>query len=77
MLGALPQDEDHVPPYPNNGQQLPVEFFGMGQPVVNVQFDLNIPPPMGGMKMKKTLIIMMMLGGMLGQFSRFSLQNQW
>jgi hypothetical protein len=47
MLGALPQDEDLVPPYPNDGQQLPAEFFGLGQPVVNMQFDLNIPPPMG------------------------------
>jgi hypothetical protein len=28
MLGALPQDEDPVPPYPNNGQQLPAEFLG-------------------------------------------------
>jgi hypothetical protein len=48
MLGAPPQDEDPMPPYPNDGQQLPAEFFGMGQPVVNLQFDLNIPPPMGG-----------------------------
>jgi hypothetical protein len=47
MLGALPQDEDLVPPYPNDGQQLPAEFFGLGQPVVNMQFDLNIQPPMG------------------------------
>jgi hypothetical protein len=48
MLGAPFQDEDPVPPYPHDGHQLPVEYFGMGQPVVNLQFDLNIPPPMGG-----------------------------
>jgi hypothetical protein len=44
MLGALPQDEEPVPPYPHNGHQLPVEFFGLGQPVPNFQFELNIPP---------------------------------
>jgi hypothetical protein len=44
MLGAQPQDEEPVPPYPHNGHQLPVEFFGMGQPVPIFQFDLNIPP---------------------------------
>jgi hypothetical protein len=44
MLGAQPQDEELVPPYPHNGHQLPVEFFGLGQPVPNFQFDLNIPP---------------------------------
>jgi hypothetical protein len=44
MLGALPQDKEHVPPYPHNGHQLPVEFFGLGQHVPNFQFDLNIPP---------------------------------
>jgi hypothetical protein len=47
MLGAQPQDEDPVPPYPHDGHQLPVEFFGMGQPVANFQFDLNIPPMEG------------------------------
>jgi hypothetical protein len=35
MLGALPQDEDPVPPYLHDGHQLPVEFFGMGQPMAN------------------------------------------
>jgi hypothetical protein len=35
MLGAQPQDEDPVPPYPHDGHQLPVEYFGMGQPVAN------------------------------------------
>jgi hypothetical protein len=44
MLGAQPQDEEPVPPYPHNGHQLSVEFFGLGQPVPNFQFDLNIPP---------------------------------
>jgi hypothetical protein len=44
MLGALPKVEEVVPPYPHNGHQLPVEFFGLGQPVPNFQFDLNIPP---------------------------------
>jgi hypothetical protein len=47
MLGAQPQDEDPVPPYPHDGHQLSVEFFGMGQPVANFQFDLNIPPMEG------------------------------
>jgi hypothetical protein len=47
MLGAQPQDEDPVPLYPHDGHQLPVEFFGMGQPVANFQFDLNIPPMEG------------------------------
>jgi hypothetical protein len=47
MLGAQPQDEDLVPPYPHDGHQLPVESFGMGQPVANFQFDLNIPPMEG------------------------------
>ncbi|KAL5647176.1 hypothetical protein ACJX0J_041531, partial [Zea mays] len=40
----VPQDEDPVPPYPHDGHQLPVEYFGLGQPVANFQFDLNIPP---------------------------------
>jgi hypothetical protein len=44
MLGAQPQDEEPMPPYPHNGHQLSVEFFGLGQPVPNFQFDLNIPP---------------------------------
>jgi hypothetical protein len=44
MLGNLPEHEEHVPPYPHNGHQLPVEFFGLGQPVPHFQFDLNIPP---------------------------------
>jgi hypothetical protein len=47
MLGAQPQDEDPVPPYPLDGHQLPVEFFGIGQLVPNFQFDLNIPPMEG------------------------------
>jgi hypothetical protein len=49
MLGAQQQDEDSVPPYPHDDHQLPVEYFGMGQPVANFQFDLNIPP-MGGIE---------------------------
>jgi hypothetical protein len=49
MLDAQPQDEDLVPPYPHDSHQLPVEFFGMGQPMPNFhfQFDLNIPPEEG------------------------------
>jgi hypothetical protein len=55
MLGAQPEDEDPVPPYPHDGHQLPVKFFGMGQLVVNFQFDLNIPPPMGGINEEENI----------------------
>ena len=47
MLGALPQDEDRVPPYPNNGQKLPAEFFGICQPIAIPRFERKIPPPEG------------------------------
>lgn len=47
LMLALPQDEDLVPPYPNNGQQLPTKFFGICQPIANAQFDLNMLPPDG------------------------------
>ena len=30
MLGAQPQDEDPVPPYPHGGHRLQVEFFWNG-----------------------------------------------
>jgi hypothetical protein len=43
MLGNLPEDEEHVPPYPHNGHQLLVEFFGLGQHVPNFQL-VNFPP---------------------------------
>jgi hypothetical protein len=33
LLGGQPQDEDPVPAAPADGQQLPFEFFGLGQPV--------------------------------------------
>jgi hypothetical protein len=32
LLGGQPQDEDPVPVVPEDGQQLPLEFFGLGQP---------------------------------------------
>jgi hypothetical protein len=54
-LEPSPQDEDPVPPYPHDGHQLPVEFFGMGQPVVNLQFDLNNPPPMGAINEEENI----------------------
>jgi hypothetical protein len=30
MLGGNPKDEEQVPPYPNNGQELSFDFFGLG-----------------------------------------------
>jgi hypothetical protein len=33
LLGGQPQDEDPVLVVPEDGQQLPLEFFGLGQPV--------------------------------------------
>jgi hypothetical protein len=44
LLGGQPQDEDPVPVAPEDGQQLPFEFFGLGQPVPAVGWDLNFPP---------------------------------
>jgi hypothetical protein len=44
MLGGLPDDEEEVPPYPQNGQQLPLGFIGLGQLVAPIGFDQNIPP---------------------------------
>jgi hypothetical protein len=29
---------------PEDGQQLPLEFFGLGQPVPAAGWDLNLPP---------------------------------
>jgi hypothetical protein len=42
--GGQPQDEDPVPVVLEDGQQLPLEFFGLGQPVPAVGWDLNFPP---------------------------------
>jgi hypothetical protein len=45
MLGAQPEDEEQVPPYPLNVNELPFDFFGLGQPIGGQEgFDLNIPP---------------------------------
>jgi hypothetical protein len=44
LLGGQPQDEDPVPVVPEDGQQPPLEFFGLGQPVPAVGWDLNFPP---------------------------------
>jgi hypothetical protein len=44
LLGGQPQDEDPVPVAPADGQQLPFEFFGLGQPVPAAGWDLNFPP---------------------------------
>jgi hypothetical protein len=44
LLGGQPQDEDPVPAAPADGQQLPFEFFGLGQPVQAAGWDLNFPP---------------------------------
>jgi hypothetical protein len=49
MLGDQAQDEDPIPPAPEDGHQLPLVFFGLGQPVPPAGFDLNFPPePAGG-----------------------------
>jgi hypothetical protein len=74
MLGAQPQDEDPVPPYPHDGHQLPVEYFGMGQPVANFQFDLNIPP-WEELKRKQSMTTTLMMVGMPGRFNRLNKLN--
>jgi hypothetical protein len=43
MLGGQAQDEDPIPPAPEDGQQLPLVFFGLGQPMPPVGLDLNFP----------------------------------
>jgi hypothetical protein len=49
MLGGQAQDEDPIPHAPEDGHQLPVVFFGLGQPLPLAGFDLNFPPePLGG-----------------------------
>jgi hypothetical protein len=49
MLGGQAQDEDPIPPAPEDGQQLPLVFFGLGQPMPPAGLDLNFPPePAGG-----------------------------
>ena len=48
MLGGQPQDEDPVPEAPEDRQQLPLAFFGLGQPLPATGLDLNFPPvPLG------------------------------
>jgi hypothetical protein len=44
LLGGQPQDEDSVPVVPEDGQQLPLDFFGLGQPMPVAGWDLNFPP---------------------------------
>lgn len=44
LLGGQPQDEDPVPVVLEDGQQLPLAFFGLGQPMSAVGLDLNFPP---------------------------------
>jgi hypothetical protein len=44
LLGGQAQDEDLVPVAPEDSQQLPLEFFGLGQPVPAAGWDLNLPP---------------------------------
>jgi hypothetical protein len=49
MLGGQAQDEDPIPPAPEDGHQLPLVFFGLGQPLPPAGLDLNFPPePAGG-----------------------------
>jgi hypothetical protein len=43
ILGAQPADEEEITPYPQNGQELPLKFVSLGQPIVHVGFDLNLP----------------------------------
>jgi hypothetical protein len=44
LLEGQPQDEDPVLVVPEDGQQLPLTFFGLGQPLPAVGWDLNFPP---------------------------------
>jgi hypothetical protein len=44
LLGGQPQDEDPVPVVPKGGRQLPLAFFGLGQPLPAAGWDLNFPP---------------------------------
>jgi hypothetical protein len=49
MLAGQAQDEDPIPPAPEDGHQLPLAFFGLGQPLPPAGLDLNFPPePEGG-----------------------------
>jgi hypothetical protein len=43
LLGGQPQDEDPVLVVPKDGQQLPLAFFGLGQPLPVAGWDLNFP----------------------------------
>jgi hypothetical protein len=51
-----------------------MEYFGMGQPVANFQFDLNIPP-WEGLKRKKSMLTTLMMARMSGQFNRLNKFN--
>jgi hypothetical protein len=49
MFGGQAQDEDPIPHALEDGQQLPLVFFGLGQPMPPAGLDLNFPPvPLGG-----------------------------
>jgi hypothetical protein len=48
MLGGQPQDEDPALEAPKDGQQLPLAFFGLSQPLPAAGLDLNFPSvPLG------------------------------
>lgn len=44
MLGDQLQDEDPIPVAPEDGQQLSLAFFGLGQPLRAAGLDLDFPP---------------------------------
>jgi hypothetical protein len=49
MLGGQAQDDDPIPLALEDGQQLPLVFFSLGQPMQPVGLDLNFPSvPLGG-----------------------------
>jgi hypothetical protein len=60
MLGGLPEDEEEVPPYPQNGQQLPIEFIGLGQSIAPAGFLILT------FLLLEMLLMKHMMGGMLG-----------
>lgn len=47
VLGAKPADEE-VPPFLQNGQELPFDFIDLGQPILQEGFDMNLPQPEQG-----------------------------
>jgi hypothetical protein len=73
MLGAQPQDEDPVPPYPHDGHQLPVEFFGMDSRCPTSIFSSTsiFLLKMESM-LRKMLLPMLMMTGTLGMLSRLN-----